>query len=164
MSIVSTFFSGRAGVRAAKAELGGKVIDNGAGAETGKRWELQHESLAGAGAGKSQIIAADISPVLDVKAANVDSVELVGVPVAGATTVPDDLAGAVVFDDINTAIDELAAVEQAMATVRETIPMPTGLRYTGTRLVVLSDRKNKAINVTVKRSTTAARLAAHMAK
>lgn len=128
MSIVSTFFSGRAGVRAAKAELGGKVIDNGAGAETGKRWELQHESLA------------------------------------GATTVPDDLAGAVVFDDINTAIDELAAVEQAMATVRETIPMPTGLRYTGTRLVVLSDRKNKAINVTVKRSTTAARLAAHMAK
>lgn len=130
MSIVSTFFSGRAGVRAAKAELGGKIIDNGAGAETGKRWELQHELLAG----------------------------------AGATTVPTDLAGAVVFDDINTAIDELAAIEQAMATVRDTIPMPTGLRYTGTRLVVLSDRKNKAINVTVKRSTTAARLAAHMAK
>jgi hypothetical protein len=148
MTITSTFFSGRAAVRTAKAELGGKIIDNGAGAETGKRWELQHELLAVAGAGESQT----------------QPDELTGVPSVGTSAVLDDLAGAVFIDDVSTAMDELAAIEQAQQAQREVLAKPKDLRYTGTRELVLTDRKNKAINVIVKRSTIAARLTAHMAK
>lgn len=153
MTIVSTFFSGRAGVRAAKAELGGKVIDNGAGAETGKRWELQYE----AGDGSSRVVTAmamaEGAEVINVELKAISTEELSGIPVAGA----DPL----VLDDVVTAIDELEQIEQAP---REVLPTPKGLRYSGTRKIVLSDRKSKAIMVTVKRNKTAARLAAHMAK
>lgn len=45
MAIKSTFFATRTLARNAKAELGGKVVDNGSTAEAGKRWELQQENI-----------------------------------------------------------------------------------------------------------------------
>lgn len=153
MTIITTYFTGRAAIRTAKAQLGGKIIDNGAGAETGKRWELQYE----AGEGSSRVVTAmaiaEGAEVINVELKAISTEELSGLPVAGA-----DL---LVLDDVVTAIDELEQIELAP---REVLPTPKGLRYSGTRKIVLSDRKSKAIMVTVKRSTTASRLAAHMAK
>ena len=79
MAIISTFFKTRTEARNAKVDLGGKVVDNGSTAETGKRWELQYEAAPKSEAIKAlaEVFAAE---VVDVPMAQVTQRDIIGLP------------------------------------------------------------------------------------
>ena len=85
MAIKSTFFATRTLARNAKAELGGKVVDNGSTAEAGKRWELQTEEVETVNVAnkaawiKAEAIAQGLD-VVDVPMAKVTQREMMGLP------------------------------------------------------------------------------------
>lgn len=146
MSITSIFFASRATARKEKDVRNGKLIDNGTSAQDGKRWEVQYNDLTQSAAIKEFAIEHSI-PCVDVVLTETDPKELTGIPV---------------LDELSAFVEtELPDVEE----IRDILVLPSTVkRGSDTRKMQMKDYKGNRVNVLVRRSKVASRLAAHMAK
>jgi|AGFT01.1.fsa_nt_gi hypothetical protein len=120
-TIKSVFCKTRNDARHAKVDYDGKIIDNGADAPAGKRWEVQYTVEAPKSEAVAQLAAMLQAEVMDVALEPVEPRDIMGLPLVDSRQVHNH-------------------------------------SYT------LKDRKGNNVNVLVRRSRTAALLAASLAR